>query len=198
MKSGLKIGVSKIDRQGVFATRRFDPGEKICDMVGRRVSVDDLERAYTQGNDRITVDALQISEHTYVLLSALCNSINHSCVPNAALRDVRTLIALTVIMPGEEITYDYSAVEWTPSEYTQYNRQQWPMRCKCGEDRCRDLVACFPNLPRRIQQRYLLRGIIQNHIKRRYKKSQGISRCIQCYKALILRRKVAMRRPSRK
>jgi len=48
--------------------------------------------------------------------------LNHSCAPNAVVRE-RALLALRPIDAGEEITFDYNATEW---ELTA------PFTCRCG------------------------------------------------------------------
>jgi len=48
--------------------------------------------------------------------------LNHSCAPNAVVRD-RAVFALRPIRPGDEITLDYNATEWDMS---------WPFPCRCG------------------------------------------------------------------
>lgn len=93
--------VLKVDSQkgvGIFATRKFDAGEAIYRM-------DYWSRA-------------QMPIHV----------TNHSCDPNASFDEGGVLIALRVIEPGEEITYDYVAHPLPASP--------WNFKCGCGAERC--------------------------------------------------------------
>lgn len=94
------------------------------------------------------------------------------------------MIALRNIKIGEEITYDYSATEWTVQDYPPYYTDGWPMKCKCGSSMCRKLIGCFIYLPESTKQKYILSGVIQNHIIERLSEPKEAQRCFICERIL--------------
>jgi len=175
---------SPIGGLGIFANRDFKEGEILCRMRGEPISIADLEQLYRSGDMRITCDPYQLDEHTYINLEKPYLYINHSCDPNAAIKGVDTLVAVRSISKGTEITYDYSAMEWTPCEYVQYDSTLWPLRCKCGSQKCRKIITCFPYLPSRTRLEYLERGVIEDFILRKILGSTHEQRCLTCEKIL--------------
>jgi hypothetical protein len=81
--------------------------------------------------------------------------VNHSCVPNAGIKQHTQLVALRDISRGEEICYDYS---------TTMHENHWTMICKCGAPGCRKIVRDFRSLPEPLQRRYLDLEIVQPFI----------------------------------
>lgn len=61
---------------------------------------------------------------------SMAGAINHSCAPNAFVKDTR-IVAWNCIMPGEEITLDYKATEKTLAV---------PFDCTCGRLGCRGRI----------------------------------------------------------
>lgn len=178
-------GKSPICGQGVFAARDIRKGEMICRFRGGKISIAEMERCYLDDNDaRITCDPLQVSEHVHIRLEEPYVYVNHSCDPNAGMRDVCTLVALKFIKKGEEITYDYSSVEWTSPKYTQYDTNEWPMHCLCNSPQCRETIVCFPYLPKAIRRKYLRSNIVPNFILRKLLLSRERQRCSACEKIL--------------
>jgi hypothetical protein len=72
--------------------------------------------------------------------------LNHSCSPNAGFKTPRRLYALRDIKKGEEITADYSTVE-----YVHF----WEMRCSCTSTNCRKTIRSVQFLPGEIYDQYL-------------------------------------------
>ncbi len=84
--------------------------------------------------------------------------LNHSCDPNAAIKGVKSLVALKDIKAGEELTIDYSITDPDPL---------WEMECACGTKHCRNSIRSiesvptdvfkkhFPHIPRYFQKRYI-------------------------------------------
>lgn len=182
------IKKSPIEGNGAFAARDIKKGEAIIEMIGVRRSFKHLAREYYAGNKRANVDPFQIGEHVYIQLKNPCNYFNHSCEPNAAIKGLRTMVALRLIRKGEEVLYDYSATEWTPWDYPPYYSAGWPMRCSCGSARCRKLLACFHYLPKSIQRRYLKSGVIQDYIVKKAAGPEDKKRCFVCEAELAKRR----------
>jgi SET domain-containing protein len=125
---------SSIAGRGVFARRRFDPGDVVVPYAPkqRKVDVDDPEAA-AAAETRLTLLSEQwsvIIPDTSVPGGWLCN---HSCNPNSAIfSDGEGRIQCTrTIAPGEEVTIFYGWV-------TQNDRERDP--CHCGSARCRGFI----------------------------------------------------------
>lgn len=85
---------------------------------------------------------------------------NHSCDPNTSVMfpesynvlgyDARRpfLIASRNIMPGEQITFDYSTTQTHP----------WQMICQCNSEKCRDTIGPAHRLPLSTVVKYALSG----------------------------------------
>jgi SET domain-containing protein len=179
---------SSIQGKGVFAGKDFERGETIGSMHGRSVNFLTYEKLYRRGNKRVSCDPFQIGLRAYITLENRYNLINHSCDPNAAVQGVRTIVARKPIKKGEEITYDYSSTEWTPYDYPPYYTDGWPMNCRCGERKCRRVIACFPYLPRAVQKKYLSSKMIQNHILEKRRWPLDRQRCFVCEAELAKRK----------
>lgn len=61
---------------------------------------------------------------------------NHSCEPNAGIRNAVSLVALRGIRAGEEICYDYVMTDCTLG-----NLPTVSMECKCGTKSCRGTIT---------------------------------------------------------
>ncbi len=94
--------VSHAKGVGLFAARKFEPGE--------------------------TLYALDYWSEPEMPMHAT----NHSCEPNAAFNSDSVLVALRVILPDEEITYDYLTIPLPASP--------WNFECECGAEKCRSRV----------------------------------------------------------
>ena len=100
---------------------------------------------------------LQTGWRTCILLDAPGVYANHSCNPNAGIRDGRILVAIRPVAVGDEIRFDYS---------TTMAENFWTMRCFCGAPDCRGLVEDFARLPLELRRRYLELGVVQRFIAR--------------------------------
>src|ERR1044071_1907543 len=107
---------SKIEGRGVFARRRFEPGELIVQYAPKQRRIDaDSPEAFDASKSKLTL----LSEKIFVIVPDtsvpggwLCN---HSCRPNADLySDGEGRIQCTrPISPGQEVTIFYG---WVRSE----------------------------------------------------------------------------------
>jgi SET domain-containing protein len=120
--------------RGVFAKRRFRPGDVIVPYAPkqRRIDVEDPEAALA-AESKLTL----LSENWTVIIPDtsvpggwLCN---HSCTPNAAIFSDREgrIQCTRPIAPGEEVTIFYGWV-------TQNEPERDP--CLCGSPRCRGFI----------------------------------------------------------
>lgn len=116
------IAQSGIHGQGMFAGRRFEPGEALCTLSGRAIfgAVTEDGPNYIGLGPDVWIDPVKPLDH-----------VNHHCRPNAAFGPRRRLRALRLIHPGEEVTIDYSTTECD---------ENWWMRCGCSAPDCRKVL----------------------------------------------------------
>ena len=140
---------SRIQGQGVFATRDIAEGERVVEYTGARISADDAD---AQSPDDET------SSHHHTFLFAIddrvvidgsnggndARFINHACEPNCEVVVERGRVfihAIEDIPAGAELLYDY----WytTDESYTLEDlRRIYP--CRCGAETCRRTLARPP------------------------------------------------------
>ena len=133
-KRGLRIGRSPVGK-AVFATRRIFDGTCIGEIEGEVISDDEYRSRY----------AFDLENGAQLEPAPPFRFVNHSCEPNSGFRDGLDLVALRDILPGEEITWDYStAID--ESDFAGFP-------CGCGASVCRGIVASFRHLPAVVQQR---------------------------------------------
>ena len=101
--------------------------------------------------------AIQIGPDRYLDTQPPGVFVNHSCEPNAGIRQNQNLVALRKIRQGQEIRYDYS---------TTMEEDSFAMRCLCGASTCRGWVRDFSTLPRPLRERYFAQGIVMDFILR--------------------------------
>ena len=129
---GIRVGRSKIDGRGCFATKRFRKWEKIAELTGERVSRVEAARRM-KGKRRLHICATD--SYWGIDGSRGGNGsqfVNHSCRPNSFVRILRghvIFFALRDIEPGEEITLDY-VESYHPDDH----------RCRCGAPDCRGTI----------------------------------------------------------
>jgi hypothetical protein len=124
---------SLIEGRGVFARRRFEPGEVVVPYAPRqkKVGAESAEAAAASAT-RLTLlsgDRVIVPD-TRVPGGWLCN---HSCDPNATLYAAGEgrIQCLRAIAPGEEVTIFYGWV-------TENDPRRDP--CRCGSPRCRGFI----------------------------------------------------------
>jgi hypothetical protein len=135
---------------GVFANRDLRPGEAILVFSGPIIDF-----AETKRRGSWECMPLQIGDNQYFDTRPPGIFVNHSCAPNAGIRNDRELVALRPIGKGEEIFFDYS---------TTMEEQSFTMRCSCGAPGCRGIVADFSTLPPVVQAHYIAQGIVMSFI----------------------------------
>ena len=141
--------------RGVFAARPFLAGEVILAFSGPRIG---LAEALAKGD--VEFNVLQIGDAEYQDIETPGVLANHSCEPNAGIKDDVSLIALRPLAVGEEIRWDYSTSMWESHEAIK-------MLCRCGSSGCRGVVDQFPTLPQELQSFYLAQGIVMGFIVKR-------------------------------
>lgn len=136
--------------RGLFASRLIKSGETITKFRGKKIDYSGVLRK------RLIDNPLQIGPETYVDIRQPAVIANHSCDPNAGIKEDSVLIAIKDIKPGEEICYDYSTTMDAETEVT--------FRCDCGQ-KCRHEILGFEHLPEETKKRYLRLGIVQRFLR---------------------------------
>ena len=141
--------------KGVFACAPITQGERIMTFSGTLFS-----HAQIDFNDY----HLQVGEDLYLGPSrGLDDYVNHSCAPNSGFKGGLDLVALRDIIPGEEITWDYSTA------IDEADFAGFP--CGCGAPVCRGKVESFRHLPPLVQQR--IRPWLLPYLQEKYVSKHG-------------------------
>ncbi|TIU19472.1 MAG: SET domain-containing protein [Mesorhizobium sp.] len=117
--------------RGVFAARRFLPGEIVA--IGLVQRLEKVRTEYT----------IQMDWNVHAIFEEPAIFSNHSCDPNLAIIPNRfggySFIAIREISPNVEVTWDYATSE---TECVGVST------CLCSAAQCRGTVGGFPKLPR--------------------------------------------------
>ncbi|PIN93695.1 hypothetical protein COU54_02170 [Candidatus Pacearchaeota archaeon CG10_big_fil_rev_8_21_14_0_10_31_24] len=161
---------SMIGGKGAFAIKDIKKGEVLCFMNGNEFFVDKIhEKEINEEENR--GDSLQIGDHEYIDLDEKYRCINHSCEPNSFLKGKNELIALKNMEKDEEITYDYSATMFEDKDLIKekFGEELWIMKCKCGNENCRNIIGQFYELPEELKMKYVDNCWLQDYILKKYK-----------------------------
>ena len=130
---------------GSFAITKINKGEVVASFGGFVVGEAELKN---HSEDRVS-RSLQLDENTY-LLSGLepepGDMLNHSCEPNCGAYGTSSVISLSDIAIGEELTFDYAMTD--SSEYDQFE-------CACGKLNCRGKITGKDWQITEIQKKYI-------------------------------------------
>jgi len=136
--SGYQIKQSKIHGRGIFATRDYQPGERILQYLGEKISKKESERRATRQLQR-SKDHNEGAVYIFILDEKWdidgnfeyndARYLNHSCRPNCEVINDKNklwITALTDIKAGQELYYNYG-----------YDLECWEDHpCYCGEECC--------------------------------------------------------------
>lgn len=151
-----KIYISETDvGKGVFAKRPIKKGEMILRFRGELINSKQI-KIREKSRQR---NSLQIGNDKYIDLEKPGVLANHSCNPNAGIKEDKILVAIRNIKKDEEIRYDYSAT---------MDEDDWTMKCRCHQKNCRKIVKDFKCLPKSTQKKYLRLNIAQRFIAEKY------------------------------
>lgn len=134
MKQTKKMGL------GVFAIRDIRKDEIIAEFRGPVVMIESLEGIPREVQDHL----YNIGVGKYIIAKEPAVRTNHSCEPNAGIRNDIYLIAMRDIKKDEEVTFDYSMI----------TADEWDIECACGTKSCRKLIGKYKNLPDSLKQAY--------------------------------------------
>ncbi len=134
-----------------ISTKSILKGEILCKMDGSPISYKQFCEKYGYDCD----DLLQVGKEEYIELMKPFIFFNHSCDPNAGLRNMGILFALKDISEGEEICYDYS---------TTADDSLWQMDCNCDSSLCRKTIGDFLSLPHDRKEFFLKNNALMDYI----------------------------------
>lgn len=120
--SGLVVTNSAIHGRGIFVSRQFRAGDPLARLSGRLI----------RGSDALSdPDYIGIGPDTWIDPDLPFSMINHSCDPTSAFGQRLFIHALIDLVPGQEVTIDYSTTECD---------LEWEMDCNCGASNCRHVL----------------------------------------------------------
>ena len=168
VKDKIRSSKSNISGKGLFATDAIKKGERICNMSGDLMDIDEMiarvDNDFEEGSDPLGVD-----DEMYMDLDEIYRSANHSCFPNAFIRGRNELVAIKDILPGDEITFDYSTTMNDNREKIEESGGiLWTMKCKCRSEKCRGIIDQFKTLPIETQKYYLQNKFAPDFILRKF------------------------------
>lgn len=153
----IEVRVSNISGRGTFARKKISKGEYITTLCGDPLVTNDINSTCTARGMPID-DPLQIGDNLFLILDYASKTINHSCEPNAAIKNISDLYAIKDIYPNDEITYDYST--------TSGINDIWAMKCDCRSPLCRIEIGNILSIPPHILQQYIHREMLPIYIKK--------------------------------
>jgi SET domain-containing protein len=128
VKIRVRVGLSRIAGQGLFAEQEIKQGTKIIRYIGQKITQAESERRLAAGN----VYIIGLDERYAIDGDTPKNTaryINHSCEPNCHTEQFGNTIwimAIKDIQAGEELTYNYG-----------YGIDEEPLEpCHCGAKNC--------------------------------------------------------------
>jgi len=143
----LEVGETERKGRGVFAASFIPVGTRVLEFEGQRFRLQDVPP------DSF---AMQIDDDLWLCSDGalLDDCVNHSCDPNTGFaRHAPVLYALRDIVPGEELSWDYS---------TSISLPGWSFLCLCGSKCCRRVILPFDDLT--LEQQLRLRPIALQYL----------------------------------
>ncbi len=136
------IGKSSIAGRGILASEDIKKGEFIMWLRGKKVY-----RNYKKKSDfQNEMTWCPVGINWWVNPGFPIKFLNHSCNPSAGFKTPRRMYAIRDIPKGEEITVDYSTIEYVTL---------WDIPCHCKAHNCRKVVRAIQFLPNQIYKVYL-------------------------------------------
>ena len=144
--------------KGLFALKNLQKGEEILYFTGKVVEVEDESKYPEHIRDHWHPIDEKEDKKVYVLPESPWMYMNHSCEPNAGVKNDRHLVAIKDIKKGDEINIDYSTLFL----------DGWEMACKCGSKNCRKMISTFDKLSPKDQER--LKDYVSSYVRKKYVK----------------------------
>ncbi len=130
--------------RGVFALRDFQKDELILYVKGDVIETDSLDSLPKYEYYHCFPINQKGRKVQYVLPNPPWEFVNHSCDPNAGIKNNRDIVAIKPIKKGDEITFDYAMVAI----------DDWTMQCHCGSSKCRKIISTFDVLDEETKKKY--------------------------------------------
>ncbi|MBS3081194.1 SET domain-containing protein-lysine N-methyltransferase [Candidatus Pacearchaeota archaeon] len=146
LKNNIYVGDSKKYGKTLFANKDFSRGEFIFLIAGPIV---------TKG----TIYTIPIANGLWIdPVDNHGKYLNHSCNPNAGIKQRTMVIAFKDVKKDEEITIDYAMiVRKYGDEMTSEN-----IICRCGNENCRGKLGSWEELPEEIKKKY--KGFVSDYL----------------------------------
>ncbi len=167
----VEIRTSTISGKGTFAKRDIVCGEYITTLSGEPVISGTDVSAICARLGITGDDPLQIDDSLFLILDFQSKTINHSCTPNAGVRNRSDLYAIRNITRNEEITYDYST--------TSGVNDAWTMSCKCETNQCRGKIGNVLTIPFIVLNHYVHSNALPDFIKKQLQQIDHFERLMK-------------------
>jgi SET domain-containing protein len=137
------VGKSHIEGRGVFAATALKKGDFIGYIKGPiRHKVN---KTTSEVLDIRAADWVGYKKNYWTDPLPPFKYLNHCCEATAGIKGRCSLYAVVDILPGEEITIDYSTTEAD---------ERWYLNCLCGAKTCRKKIRSIQSLSPKIFKRY--------------------------------------------
>ena len=148
--------------KGVFALKDFKKDEFILHIDGKVVETDKPSSYPKEIRDQWFPIGQIGNKRRYVFPKSPWKYLNHSCNPNAGIKNNRDIVAMKSIKKGEEIVFDYAM------NNHEGIIDRWKMKCECGSKNCRKIIGTFDMLDEKIKEKYL--NYVIERIREQYKR----------------------------
>jgi len=144
--NGYQIKKNQKNGAGVFSTKDFEKDELIMYVDGETTEATQLSSFPQEIQDHVyPFDKIDgIIKYVLPQENSSWKYLNHSCDPNAGIKNNREIVAMRPIKAGEEIVFDYA----------MNNVDDYEMECNCGSSNCRGKVMLFDALDEETKERY--------------------------------------------
>lgn len=159
MVQTVSVKKSKLHGKGVFALKGFEKDEFILHIDGKVIKTNNPSSLPRDVQDHCFPFDKRSDVGYYVLPKSPWRYLNHSCDPNAGIKNNRNIVAMRRIKKGEEITFDYA----------MNNIDNWIMKCECGSKKCRKVISTFDVLDKQTRKKYAPYVIDWIRDQKRYK-----------------------------
>ena len=156
----VEVKDAKKKGKGIFALKDIKKGEEILYFTGEVVEVEDESKYPEHIRDHWHPIDEKNGKKVYILPESPWKYMNHSCEPNAGVKNDRYLVAIKNIKKRDEINIDYSTLFL----------EGWKMECKCGSKNCRKIISTFDKLSKKDQER--LKDYVSSYVKKIYIKGK--------------------------
>jgi hypothetical protein len=141
-----RIGPSRIEGRGLFASEAIPSGEVVAVKGGSIFGREELARlapvlgsAEIQIGDDLFIGPVREEDREGSMIFS-----NHSCDPNVGVRGQIVFVTLRDVAAGEELTHDWAMTDDDDGR----------MECRCGSVSCRGVVTGKDWQKPELQERY--------------------------------------------